>query len=165
MPKPRLIIGVDPGPIPGIAGLWSHSADKDKRSWSDVEFAFAQCDHETLMDVIDSWYDSVPTESILIATETYVISNRSGRSSTSDARDATLYVVNKVTAYADDQGIARVTRPAGIVKKFATNDRLMAARLLGATTGCTHARDASRHMVYAAVEDGGFPDPFSKKEW
>lgn len=158
----RLIIGIDPGPVPGIASLWVHTA-AGIPYWNDVEFGFGQCDPDTLMDLLDSWTDPFPPDSIILATETYVIGNRSGKSSAPKARYATIDLLERAKNYADQHGIARVTRPAGIVKPFATNERLDSAGLLAATTGSTHARDASRHLLYCAVHDCGFPDPFSKK--
>lgn len=159
---PRLIIGVDPGPTPGLAAAWFWQPGT-QCTWLDAEFGFAQSDPDTMVDLLLGWTREFLSESIVIATETYVVSNRSSRSSHSSAREATQAVLDRVKNFADEERIARVTRPAGIVKPWATNERLNAVGFLSRTTGSTHARDASRHMLYAGVHDVGLPDPFSKK--
>jgi hypothetical protein len=54
-------------------------------------------------------------------------------------------------------------RNASLVKTWATDKRLAAAGLLDATKGMQHARDASRHALYAAVHTGMARDPLSTK--
>ena len=56
-----------------------------------------------------------------------------------------------------------IRRPAGLVLPWATNHRLAAAGLMAPTVGMPHARDAARHALYAAVRDGGMPDPLSTR--
>lgn len=52
-------------------------------------------------------------------------------------------------------------RSAAQVKPWATDARLKAAGLLEQCHGMPHAADGSRHALFAAVHDGGYPDPLS----
>lgn len=163
MSRPRLIIGIDPGPVPGIAGLWFHETDTRA---TEARFTFAQCDVVTCLDILDTWLrdSKLDTPNILIATEKFVVSARSARSATASAGITTRAILQSVHDEVRRLGITLVTRPAATVKPWADNERLNAAGLYRPTTGSTHARDAARHALYAAVHDGLYLDPLKRKK-
>lgn len=145
------VLGCDPGPVPGIVDL----RIVDGRI---VEASAIQCTHgiaETLIGALleaDDW----PT---VVAVERYVVSARSGR--LSNARDSA--ITRDLVGAIRSRWPFTVLRSAATVKPWATEERLAKARLLEPTKGMRHAKDAAKHALYAAVKDGGLPDPLSKR--
>ncbi len=72
-------------------------------------------------------------------------------------------MVTELSALAADRGVKLAVRHSSAVFPWATDKRLRAAGLYEATTGLVHARAASRHALFAAVHDGGLPDPLSRR--
>ena len=58
-------------------------------------------------------------------------------------------------------GVPLTARYAALAKGWGTDKRLKAAGLYDITAGGTHSRDACRHALMTAVQDGGWPDPLS----
>ncbi|HEU4567679.1 MAG TPA: hypothetical protein VFR99_06550, partial [Marmoricola sp.] len=113
----------------------------------------------------------------LVQVERFVVGRRSGRSSTAAAGEVTrsmIGVLREVWEGFDSTSTGRLggrwfERSAANVKPWATDQRLQACVLPGGTSlwlqtaGMRHARDAARHALFAAVHDGGLPDPLSSK--
>lgn len=136
-------IGIDPGPTPGIVVI---GADGDV-------LAVVQCSHEVLFLIVRDVLD--PDGRSLIAVERFVVRGRAS---------ADQSLTRDQVANAEALFPGRVAmRSAAQVKPWATDARLEAAGLLEACKGMRHARDAARHALYAAVKDGGLPDPLSKE--
>lgn len=163
MPRPRLVIGIDPGPTPGMAALWFREGHYHA---ADAGLTFAQCDVVTCLDIIECWVNTseLDTKEVLVATEKFVVSGRTGRSATAQAGTITRAVLTSVEDEICRQGIKLVTRSANNVMSWADNERLHAADLYRPTTGSVHARDAARHALYAAVHDGLYLDPLKRRK-
>lgn len=145
-----LVLGVDPGPIPGVCLL-------DVSYGQLYSAGVLQVSAGILFRVLGDLRGDEPN---LIAAERYVVGKRAGRSSTAGAGQTTRDQVGALQElYAPDV----VLRNAGQVKPWATDERLEAAGLLELCTGMRHARDAARHALFAAVHDAGLPDPLSTR--
>jgi hypothetical protein len=147
------VIGVDPGPIPGIVVL-----DVVGRRLADV--GVLQCTANIALELIHGFVrDTDDTVQVLVQVERYVSKGRLNA-----AQRLTADMVRDVLG--DIEALVRVTgvqRPAVAVKPWATDARLEAAGLLEAVKGMRHARDAARHALFCAVHDAGVPDPLSKE--
>lgn len=155
--KYRHIIGVDPGPMPGIVVLstWDNG---------DLDAHAIQCSHGVASSLVEDLVkrgrggDALDYP-VLLAVEKFVV----GRGAMRSKRDGELTrdLVGQLQRVANVQGSDYIERPAAAVKPWATEDRLARAGLLEPTKGMRHARDAARHGLYAAVKDGGLHDPLS----
>lgn len=149
------VLGIDPGGTTGLAVLGFADGLK-------VLSAFGQItDRDTLMTTVATSFLSTVD---LVAIEKFVVSRRSGRSSSAQTGEQARLIIGGVAQLCREHGVRFVQRPAGTVKPWATDRRLDAAGLLAPTKGLGHARDAARHALYAAVRDLGLPDPLSTKE-
>lgn len=153
------VIGIDPGPTPGIV----HLAIRAGGHHLDVDVI--QCSEHTaplmLWALLDSARFVQGTAPAIVAIEKFVVGKASMRSGRAGA--VTRDLVGKLIREAQGQPNVNVLqRPAFQVKAWATDTRLEAAGLLEATKGMTHARDAARHALFCAVHDAGVPDPLSK---
>lgn len=135
-------IGIDPGPTPGIVCI---SAGGDV-------LGVIQCGADVLFQVVRDVLDADGRS--LIAIERFVARGRA-----SAEQSLTRDQVGNAQALFPGR---LVQRSASEVKPWATDARLEAAGLLEATKGMRHAKDAARHSLFAAVKDGGLPDPLSK---
>lgn len=149
------VIGIDPGPIPGIVRL--HLLREVERTRL-IGAEALQVTPGVLVPTLDALSDGIVAR---LALERYVVGRRAGRSSTPAAGAATRDMVGAVTAWAAERRVPLVARSAADVKPWAVDKRLLAAGLLDATAGMRHARDAGRHALFAAVRDCGLPDPLS----
>lgn len=161
-----IVVGVDPGPIPGTVGLLIEDHQGINRI-TDVQLAQTSAGivgltvggivmrwkgHPTITDARDA--------SVLIAVEKFVVSRRSGRSSSAGAGSVTRDMVGVIERCGEDLGAVVVQRPAVTVKAWATDERLKRAGL-EVPRGMRHAADACRHALYAACHAGHLPDPLS----
>lgn len=137
------VIGVDPGPTPGIALLEGAGGEL-------AHAEVLQCTPRLLEPVLTL----LSQDATCVAVERFVARGRASKDQAL-TRDQVSIVVSAYGA---------VQRNASQVKAWATDTRLEAAGLLEACTGMRHARDAARHALFAAVHDGAIPDPLSK-EW
>lgn len=157
-----LVIGVDPGPTPGIVAL--HGTTTQTHG---VAASVIQCDHDSAALVIRALLSTVDThdpsgKQPIVAVERFVAGYRASRSRTASAGATTRDLVGAL--YEAVRGVARFEqRPAAAVKPWATDARLAAAGLLDPTRGMPHARDAARHALYAAVHAQLMPDPLSPR--
>lgn len=163
------VIGVDPGPVPGIVVLDLEPFAVSEGRWIDRAAAL-QCTANTAPYLVEALLLE-HGGAALVAVEQFVISGKSGR--VSNARDSgvTRDLVGALQQVVSSHHRGPVTgqlgtfvqRSAGQVKPWATDARLAKARLLEPTKGMRHARDAARHSLFAAVSDGGLPDPLSAR--
>lgn len=148
-----IFIGVDPGPTPGIAVLvvWGNGTVT-----SDV----VQCTAPVAGTIVRGFIEAAQLP-VTLAVERFVVGRASMRSSAAGA--ITRDLVGQLQQIAREGDVAYVERSASEVKPWATDDRLAWVRLLEPTKGMRHARDGARHALFAAVKDGGLPDPLSKR--
>lgn len=157
------VLGIDPGPMCGLFGFYTGPVPADS-TWLALRPApdVIQCNMEVLQDVLHAIYIGSDT---LIAMEAWVSSALSARGNDPAARAATKKAVDIVERFSrdDSRDIRTVTRSAANVKPWASDRRLAGAGFLHLTNGMRHARDGSRHALYAAVRDCGMRDPLSRK--
>ena len=155
-----LVIGVDPGPTPGVVALWCEGS-------AIVNAWIAQCSAEMTPFILNALVrvarDQVDARVVRLAIEAFVVSYRSGRSATPKAGRITRDMIGLLTGWAAGHGIPCHTRSAVTVKAWATDTRLKAAGLIEETKGMPHARDAARHALYEGVHESIIPDPLSNK--
>lgn len=155
------VVGVDPGPVPGIASLLIGRGRL-------TEVVVAQVSAELLPDVLRTLLERHRVRTV-IQVETFVVGKRSMRSGAAGAvtRDLVGQAAQTVIEFGrsrPDHAVHYAQRTASQVKPWATDARLVAAGLSSRCSGMRHARDAARHALWAAVHDAGLPDPLSK-EW
>lgn len=153
---PFVVVGVDPGPVTGLAVIGPHTRHE-----------VAQCSPGAVVALIGALVGELPEDvPVLIAVERFVVGPRAARSATPTAGRIARGVVEDVARAfkpcSAPTGTRVIERSAVDVKPWATDLRLAAAGLLDPTKGMPHARDACRHALYAAVRDGGLPDPLSR---
>lgn len=157
----RHYIGIDPGPTPGIVVLTT----RGRRLDVDVIQCTARISTLLLWTLLDQHRADLGQAPAVVALERFVVGRRSSRSSSAGAGATTRDLVGQLQATAErEPNVVVVLRNASQVKAWATDDRLEKAGLLDLCKGMRHARDAARHALFAAVHDGGLPDPLSK-EW
>lgn len=147
---PLQVIGIDPGPTPGLVLIRSLPVTPHR--------AFVvQCTAPLLLVTLSALlaYDAgCPT---LVQVERFVTRGRA-----TAAQALTRDQVGALTSHLLGTDVRLLQRSASQVKPWATDTRLEAAGLLEATKGMRHARDAARHALYAAVHDARYLDPLSK---
>lgn len=151
------VIGVDPGPTPGIVLL----------RFNGGPFAVChvvQCNHGVAPALFETLLRIDPTTPTIVGIERFVIGRKSMRSGA--AGEVTRDLIGTLHEVAmgcnPGRGLWKL-RSASLVKAWATDARLDAIGLLEPTKGMGHARDAARHALFAAVHDGKIPDPLSKR--
>lgn len=141
------IIGVDPGPTPGVVALACHENKV-------ISIEIVQCTANVLPSIVSALD---PNGRAQVQVERFVARGRATKAQ-SVTRDQ-VAVLEQL--YASAWPVA--VRNASEVKAWATDERLDAAGLLEATQGMRHARDAARHALFAAVRFDAIPDPLSRK--
>lgn len=152
------VIGVDPGPRPGIALLTPTSS-------SGVRFEVVQCSAGAAVFLVTQLAAHAEFP-VLLAVERFVVRGRAGCSSSPQAGQTTRDLIGALTDLQGRRtsGVTRVVlRSASEVKPWSSDERLAAVGLLDATKGMPHARDGCRHALFSAVHDCGFPDPLSTR--
>lgn len=155
------VIGVDPGPIPGVIRLQLIVDALGQQPSRLIGAEALQVTPGMLLTVIDGI--CADTLSAAIGLERFVVGRRAARSATAAAGQRTRDMVGAVEAWAQARRVPVHTRAAAEVKPWAVDKRLYAAGLLDITAGMRHARDAARHALFCAVKDYGLPDPLSRK--
>ncbi len=130
----------------------------------------AQATPNTALLIVRQWIAERPKNTVLlVAIESFVVGTRAARSADAAAAEITREIIGVVTVMAstlhtvDGSPAVLRSRPASAVKPWATNTRLAAAGLLDITNAYPrHARDATRHALFAACKDGGVLDPFGR---
>lgn len=128
------VLGIDPGPKPGIVEL--HIRD-------------GKCVARTLRSLPESY-----TPYALVALERYVIGSGTVRK-TREGTSATLDMIGVVRDVCQREGVPMVTQAAVQVKPWATDARVKA--YVGRDVRGDHHRDAARHALFAAVQRGWLP--------
>lgn len=172
-----IVIGIDPGPIPGIVRL---QMDVNTPGYNLVANGTYLRNAQALQvspDLIEPVLDmlTAPSDSDrqkrrpVIALERFIVGRRAAQSSTPAAGAITRGMVGAIEAWAERNSVECIARAAADIKPWAVDKRLAATRpvgnpgLLDLTTGMRHARDAARHALFCAVKDYGLPDPLSSK--
>jgi len=150
MPRELHVLGADPGPTTGLALLETAGAG--------LRVMTFQCNGTSAYSLA-SWLieASEGPADMLLAGERFLIGRGPG------ARGAAGRETREIIADLDQLGRWH-WRSAAEVKPWATDKRLAAAGLLAQCHGMPHAADACRHALFAAVRDGGYPDPLSRKD-
>lgn len=150
-----LVVGVDPGPIPGVVVLGRVA---------DGAPSIFQTDPGTVLWLLREVLTAGPAGvRRILAVERFVIGMRTARLSTPKAGAVTRDMIGAVAALGRElPGVELMQRSASEVMPWASDKRLTAAGLLDSTKGMPHARAAARHALFAAVRDGGLADPLSK---
>lgn len=153
-----VVLGVDPGPTPGIVRLlfW----DRVQALVGEPVAEIVQCTAGALVPVLNALND-VPMSTTALAYEAFVVGHRAARSRTPAAGKATRDMIRDLAYWAGHHDIPSHTYRATDVKPWATDARLQAAGLLEMTKGMRHARDGARHALFTAVKHYGLPDPLS----
>ena len=161
------VIGIDPGPVPGFVRLHFKNGRLVAR-WTHVLQCSANVAPEILLSLLNDPGGLWPNT--IVATERFVVGRRAARSSTAHAGAVTRDLVGLLGHIAREEDAPLVERSAAQVKPWATDNRLKAVQVSGTSlldlvsSVGRHARDAARHALFAAVHDGGVPDPLSTKE-
>ena len=135
------IIGIDPGPKPGLVVLTTYAG------------------RITAVTKLDgpapdlSGLDAQLARASLVSMERFVIGRGTARK-TKAGTAATIEQVGRLREECSRAGVRLVEHPAGVVKPWATDDRL---RAYGCYVTGNHHRDAVRHALYAAVRAGYLP--------
>jgi hypothetical protein len=155
-PPPVCVVGVDPGPTPGVCvlGTGYHA---------DAVPAVFQCNAPSVGWLVQTMLALRGDLRAVLAIERFIVGMRSARSAHAGAGELTRSMIGELTTLGHLAGAQVVFRPAADVMPWATDKRLKAAGLLEPTKALPHARAAARHALYAAVRDGGLPDPLSTK--
>lgn len=151
-----VVIGVDPGPAPGICVLICEA----KRLVGTP--AVIQCSQHIALSIIRLLIDQAEPHSVLIAGERYVVRARAARSRTPQAAQITRDLNGQLETLASER-VRVVQRAAAQVMPWATNERLVAAGLWQPTVGVKDARAAARHALYATCYDLDVTDPLSRR--
>ena len=131
------VLGVDPGPAERY-GRCLLTVNAGGLAWSIPEHD----ELEQLLATVD-----------LVAVERFIIGAGTARR-TRGATAPTIACVEMVRDVTHRAGVRLVELPAGIVKPWATNDRLA---LWSCPVKGDHHKDAARHALYAAVRCGILP--------
>lgn len=150
------VVGIDPGPVVGIAGLLL-----DQRL-AVVAVDVAQCTDRAALRVLEG-LRPVQGIAVVLAGERFVVGPLAGRVRTPAGGRAARETMAQIAQWAHGHQLRYVERRAADVKPWATDTRLDRVGLLEPTRGMRHARDAARHALYAAVRDCGLVDPLSRK--
>lgn len=154
------VLGVDPGPTSGIAiAYW------DDESW--MYPGAYQCDASSAPALV-GWLASLhgsATRPAVRAVRGQVEEFRPGTGAGARGANATVTrtAVDELKAVLESYRVTVATRPAAMVKPWATDERLKKAGLFPVCRGQGHATDAMRHLLYRAVRDCGVPDPLSRR--
>lgn len=163
MSELSVVVGVDPGVTTGIVVLSFHG---DRLLRSDAA-ALQVHGHLEVPHIVEMLIDRHPFARPRLAIEQFVVGPRASKSIAPFAGKQTRDLVAALQSLAVDQNngtaLDVITRPAALVKPWATDRRLDAAGLTDITKGMPHARDAARHALYAAVHAGITRDPLSTK--
>lgn len=164
--RSTFVIGVDPGPTPGICALlWVDGVLTDYRILQINAKGGVRGAVETVVWLLANF----PPRGVMadrIAVERFVVGRKSVVTGSQDAGQITRDMVGAVQTLGGGlvgDGGRVVMRSAAEVKPWATDERLKKAGLLGAVLGMPHARDAVRHALFCAVSDLGVADPLSRK--
>lgn len=152
-----LVVGVDPGLTTGIFAATYAGAGEYMLATNLI--AVQVHGHHGVVPLVIALLDRDLNAEPLLAVEQFVVGPRASRSSSANAGKVTRALIGQLTALHATIAL----RPAATVKTWATDTRLEAAGLLASCAQMSHARDAARHNLYAAVHAGIVRDPLSPR--
>lgn len=144
------VLGIDPGGTTGIARL-TRADHHWILAWHELERWEELGGTNQLSKLVAS---SAPD---LIAIERFVVGRRAARSRNAAAAEAAREIIGVVSQL----GYPLTRNNAADVKRWATDRRLAAMRIELPSTKGGHARDATRHALYAMRERRWCPDPLA----
>ena len=154
------VIGVDPGGTTGLACL--DLFRKSECQYPVWRGRAQSTEPRTVLELVNDWADI--GDPVWIVAEAFIVNNRAGRSAHGGAgqKARDLLGALKLT----DDGCLRQFRsfPAGLIKPFATNERLEACGYLDHGHTTRHAADAARAALFFAVDRLGWPDPLTRRK-
>jgi hypothetical protein len=148
------VIGIDPGPVTGIVAFQCRHGESDI-----IRPMILETHADSVAIFLGHILAGTADDRVqrLIAIERFVVGSRAARSATAAAGQMTRTAIGEMLDVA--RGLPCVLRSAAEVKPWATDARLKRAALFDVTSRMTHARDAARHALFAAVRDCGLIDP------
>ncbi len=152
-----LVIGVDPGPIPGICCYYVIEHELGCADAAQVTPGLIS----PLIRQLVAEAAGIDVHRTVLCCEEFVVRGRSGRSATPEAGNRTRRMIGELEALARRLGLEFHTHTASDVKQWATDRRLRAAGLYQPTEGMRHARDGARHALFGGVKHAGVTDPLS----
>jgi len=157
------IIGVDPGPQPGVFADRYSPPQKDGSKIRTTMPIYFECNPDALLLFIQAILPS-DVRLVIITYELYVVGNRSAKVSTPGDNATTMRMCGQIQGLAGhDPRIAIKRHTAAQVMPWASVDRLERAGIAKLVAKLTHARSAAKHCLFTAVHDAGVPDPLSKR--
>jgi len=148
-----VVVGVDPGPMPGICALYWLSPEQVRPA-----SAVYQCNHPAAVDLVEHLLNWGADRRVL-AIERFVSGPRSSRLNSPISAQITRELITALTSLRTTLACEVVLRSAAEVKPWGSDERLDACGLIETTRGMPHARDAARHALHAAVWAAGQVDP------
>ena len=140
----QLIIGIDPGPVPGVVALWCSGG------------AVAHVDTFTEPEEALSFAEGLGGSCPWVAVERFIVGRGTARKTRAGSME-TITQAETVREAVTARGWPLQFLPAGSVKPIVTDARL---RRFGvwAALSTRHQRDAARHAVYMGLKHGAL-DP------
>ena len=141
-PPEVAIVGIDPGPEPGVVVLWcSDGAVAHVTTYTDPWVAFRDMQRGS----------GLPPLSVWVAVERFIV----GRGTIRKTRAASMETIAQAERLrADARQLTPHVQflPAAAVKPVVTDAKLTAYGITGLSS--RHQRDAARHAVYMALKHG-----------
>lgn len=155
VPRVLAFIGVDPGVTCGISwGTYDTRLSPEKPVW---QVSAASCDDVAMRDILAWRLREWQGLFVIVQAERFVTGNKPGtKGANADATRAGVHTVSETVKRF--KSATFVTQSASDVKSWATDKRLAAIGFPLAPK-MRDARDAGRHMLFAAVRSGRARDP------
>ena len=163
-PADLAVVGVDPGPRPGMVMLRYSSPDpgEDSHRVLTARPEVVQCTSGVLLPCVLAILPA-DVRMIIVSYEEVVISAISAKTSRRKALTETARQGGALkTLKNHDARLIVRGRRATDVMTWASDERLERLGLLELTKGMVHARAAARHAIYSAYKDLNAPDPLSR---
>lgn len=164
------VIGFDPGPTSGVCALYFspdamsplvYSCNDRAAVWLIERLLGERASAVEVRPGVTYQSKAVtPGSRVIMAVEAFAPGHGAGaRVHGGEVRN----LISEVQGIANAHGVLPLQRTAAAVKPWATDKRLQAAGLYALCAKMTDARDACRHALFAAVHDGGLPDPLDRR--
>jgi hypothetical protein len=158
-PDDLVIVGIDPGPRPGLCALRFNTAKIRCATPVILQCYPASAAITMLKSILPR-----DVKLIILSYELWIPSNKAGKLATPSAAIATGKMCARLDALpTEDDRIVVKHHSAAQVKPWATIERMEKAGLELITKGMTHARDGGKQALFCAVHSAGVPDPLSRK--
>ena len=151
-----LAVGIDPGITSGVFVVET----VNETTWRTSAAQFKETKNNLgVVPYVSALMKGREKGTTLLAIEKFIVSNRTAMSRNGRSRTASLDLISVLGTV----NATTSTNSAATVKTWANNERLEALGWINETRGMPHARDAARHVLYALVKFGGWPDPLRRK--